>query len=163
MQHSSRIGSALAVSAIAVTLLAASPAAAEPPFSTLLGSWNGTGQVRLEGGKSETIKCKAYYTSKDGGQGLSLAFRCASASNKIEMRATLASSGSSVSGNWEERTFNAAGNVSGKVDPGKMSLAINGGGLSGSMSVSFGGNTQSVLISTEGSAFKGLRISLLRG
>lgn len=149
--------------AVAGLLAAAVPARADAPFSTLVGSWTGSGQVRLENGKSEGIKCKAYYTSKDGGQGLSLAFRCASASNKIDMRATLASSGSAVSGSWEERTFNAAGNVTGKVDGSNINLSIIGGGLTGSMSVSFGGNNQSVLISTEGSAFKGLRISLQRG
>lgn len=143
--------------------LGAQPASADAPFSALVGTWSGSGQVRLENGKSEGIKCKAYYTSKDGGQGLSLAFRCASASNKIDMRATLASTGSAVSGSWEERTFNAAGNVAGKVDGSSINLSINGGGLTGSMSVSFGGNNQSVLISTEGSAFKGLRISLQRG
>lgn len=152
-------GAAAAVMACAIV----APASADAPFASLLGSWSGTGQVRLEGGKAESIKCRAYYTSKDGGQGLSLAFRCASASNKIEMRATLESSGSSVSGNWEERTFNAVGNVAGKVDGGHLNLSINGGGLTGSMSVSFGGNNQSVLISTEGSGFKGLRISLSRG
>lgn len=148
---------------VAGVLATAAPARADAPFSTLIGSWSGSGQVRLENGKSEGIKCKAYYTSKDGGQGLSLAFRCASASNMIDMRATLASSGNAVSGSWEERTFNAAGNVSGKVDGSNINLSINGGGLTGSMSVSFGGNNQSVLISTEGSTFKGLRISLQRG
>lgn len=160
--RSSRNSVWVAVAAL-LPLACASPVLAEPPFATLLGSWSGTGQVRLEGGKAESIKCRAYYTSKDGGQGLSLAFRCASASNKIEMRATLESAGSKVTGNWEERTFNATGDVSGKVDGSHLDLSINGGGLTGSMSVSFGGNSQSVLISTEGSGFKGLRISLSRG
>jgi hypothetical protein len=43
-----------------------------------------------------------------------------------------------------------------------LSLAISGGGLSGSMSVSFSGSRQSVSINTTGSGLKGVSISLRR-
>jgi len=138
-------------------------AAAESPFSSLAGTWRGSGQIRLEGGKSETIRCKAYYTTNSGGAELGMAIRCASASNKIEMRATLNYvSGGRVSGKWEERTFNATGAVAGKASSDRLSLSIDGGGLNGRMSVRLGGSSQSVSISTSGSVFRGLNLSLSR-
>ena len=156
--------------AAAVTLMAAGavlasqqPALADSPFSNLAGTWSGKGQVRLEGGKSEAIRCKAYYTTSSGGSELGMAIRCASAASKIEMRANLKYDNGSVSGNWEERTYNAAGDVTGQASQSKLSLKIQGGGLDGSMSVRLGGASQSVSISTSGSAFQGLDLSLSRG
>lgn len=139
------------------------PAAADSPFGTLAGTWSGQGKVRLEGGKSEAIRCKAYYTTSDGGAGLGMAIRCASAANKIEMRANLIYANGSVSGKWEERTYNAAGEVSGQASSSKLTLKIQGGGLDGNMSVRLGGASHSVSISTTGSAFQGLDLSLSRG
>lgn len=138
------------------------PARAEGPVPSLVGAWSGNGKIRLEGGKTEAIKCRAYYTAK-GGSGLSLAIRCASASSsKIEMRASLEFSGSKASGNWEERTYNATGDVAGSAADGKLSLAISGG-VSGSMSVTYGGSSHSVSITTNGSALQGVNINLSRG
>lgn len=149
---------------VACALVAFSTAAsAQSPFSSLEGAWSGSGQIKLEGGKTESIRCKAYYNTKSGGSALSLAIRCASASNKIEMRASLEYAGGSISGSWEERTFNAAGNVTGHATASRISLSINGGGLNGSMSVSLGGSRQQVSISTDGVALKGVSISLSRG
>lgn len=156
--------SLVALVASVVALSAASvPVAAESPFGTLAGTWSGSGQIRLEDGKSEAIRCKAYYTTKDGGVTLGMAIRCASPSNKIEMRADLTYQNGSVAGSWEERTFNATGQVSGKASAEQLSLAIDGGGLKGSMMVKLGRSSQSVKISTEGSGFKGLDLSLSRG
>lgn len=144
------------------SLLGVAPAAADSPFASLAGTWSGAGQIKLEGGKSENIRCKAYYTTNAGGAGLGMAIRCASASNKIEMRAALTYADGKVSGDWEERTFNAAGKVNGKAAANNLSLAIDGGGLSGSMSVRLGQSSQLVSISTTGSAFRGLNLSLTR-
>lgn len=149
--------------AAGVSVLHVTPAAADSPFASLAGTWSGSGQIKLEGGKSESIRCKAYYTTNSGGAGLGMAIRCASASNKIEMRANLTYTEGKVSGSWEERTFNAAGQVSGKAAANNLNLAIDGGGLNGSMSVRLGQTSQLVSISTTGSAFRGLNLSLSRG
>ena len=77
----------------------------EAPFTTLTGTWSGGGQVRLEGGKTERISCKAYYTPRDGGTGVGIALRCASTSYSINLRSVLASSSGKVTGTWEEQTF----------------------------------------------------------
>ncbi len=154
-----------AIGALAVlTIMTGSTGArADGPFATMAGSWSGTGHVKLEGGKSEAIRCQAYYTASNGGAGLGMAIRCASASNKIEMRANLNYAGGAVTGDWEERTYNATGQVKGNATSERLSLTIEGGGLNGSMSVRMGGKSQSVSISTTGSTFRGLDLSLSRG
>jgi hypothetical protein len=137
-----------------------SPLPKTAPFAELTGAWTGAGQIRLEGGKTERVTCKAYYTPKDEGTAIGIALRCASTSYSIDLRSNLESANGRVTGNWEERTFNAAGNVTGRASNGNVSVAISGGGLSGSMSVSFGGSSQQVSITTSGTALKGVSISL---
>lgn len=136
------------------TLLAAAlmlPATTAPShagsvFSKLAGTWSGGGTLRLANGKREKLKCRAYYTKK-GGSGLGIAIRCASPSNKIHMRGTLRQGGSSVTGTWEERTFNAGGSVSGTASNSALRLSIRGT-VSGSLSISLKGNSARVTLST---------------
>ncbi|MCL4768396.1 MAG: hypothetical protein KJZ80_19435 [Hyphomicrobiaceae bacterium] len=159
--------------ALAVTIAASAGATAAyaqtalvkaaSPFSELSGSWSGGGKVRFSDGKSERITCRAYYNPKGDGEELGLAIRCASISYKIDIRASLLNENGRLSGRWEERTFNAEGDVTGRASSGSIRMDIAGGGLSGSMSVSYGSSTQAVSISTEGSNLKGVVISLSRG
>lgn len=154
---------ALACSSLVLTAVAALPLAAEEnPFPGLVGSWSGTGEARLEGGKTERMQCRGYYRGEGAG-GLGIAIRCANPSAKIDLRATLNNSNGNVSGNWEERTYNAGGQVTGKASASKVNLSISGGGLTASMAVAVSGATHSVLITTEGIALKGVKISLARG
>lgn len=162
MRIAGSLGTMALVSAAALTF-GSSNAAADNPFATLAGTWSGQGKVRLEGGKSESIRCRAYYTTSDDGSGLGMAIRCASSSNKIEMRANLSYANGAITGSWEERTYNATGEVKGQATSSQLSLSIAGGGLNGRMSVRLGGASQSVSISTTGSTFRGLDLSLSRG
>lgn len=139
-----------------------SRAYAQGPFQTLAGNWSGGGQIKLDNGKSEALKCRAYYTQKEADT-LGLAIRCASASNKIELRASLNQTGNQVEGNWEERTFNAAGTVTGRVTSGRINLSISGGSFSGSMNVAITGERHSVSIETNGIGLRAVNISLSRG
>jgi hypothetical protein len=129
------------------------------PFDVLLGSWRGGGQMELSEGKTERLKCNAYYTG--GGSRLGLAIRCQSEISNIEFRSKLSQSGGRITGSWEERTYNAEGTASGQATNGKINLAISGG-VTGSMLVSFGASRQSVSISTQGIALKGVSIDLTR-
>lgn len=131
-------------------------------FAQLIGSWSGGGEVNFSDGKTERISCRAYYNAKGAGDELNLAIRCASASYRIEVRANLLNDGGRLSGRWEERTFNAEGDITGKASSGTLSMTI-AGGISGAMSVSYGLSSQSVSISTEGTNLKGVSISLSRG
>lgn len=129
----------ITIAAVALSVGAgnAGIARAEPPgqiLTRLSGTWTGNGQVTFEKGQTEQLVCRAYYATKSERTSMGLAIRCASASYKFEMRATLNFEGTQVSGSWEERTFNAAGTVEGSVGESNLQLAI-AGVLSGAMSV----------------------------
>jgi hypothetical protein len=135
------------------------PLQANPsPFDTLLGSWRGSGQVRLNTGL-ERLSCNAYYTG--GGTQLGLAIRCKSDSSTVEIRSKLSLSGNRLTGNWEERTYNASGSASGTATPGRISIRVSGS-VSGSMVVKYSRTSQSVSIATSGSPLQSVSISLTR-
>lgn len=147
--------------AILLAPLALPALAAENPFTQLAGAWSGSGTAQLEGGKTESLRCKGYYTNGDGGAALGLSIRCANASAKVELRANLNYANGAVSGSWEERTYNQSGTITGKANGSKMNLAISGG-IEGSMSVSVADRHHSVTVSTAASALKGINISMSR-
>ena len=153
------------LAAVALTVLFVLPqwhdtrAADSNPFDTLLGSWRGSGQIRLADGKMERLKCNAYYTG--GGTQLGMAIRCQSETSNVEIRSKLSQSGGRITGTWEERTYNAQGSASGQASGGKISLQISGG-VTGTMSVSYSGSSQSVSIATQGIALKSVTIDLTR-
>jgi hypothetical protein len=131
---------------------------ADTLFDSLRGSWSGSGQIRYDDGTTEGIRCTAYYTGE--GAQLRLAIRCESGTNKVEIRGQLTAQGETLSGTWEERTFNAGGEAKGRVSADKMSLAVIGGGFKGAMSVSTTGGKQSVNIYAEGIKMKSVSITL---
>lgn len=150
---------AIGVGAGTLTAPTGSALAADNPFSSLNGTWNGSGTAKFDGGKTESLRCKGYYTG--GGDSLGLSIRCANASAKVELRANLKSANGNVSGDWEERTYNQSGTVSGKASASRMNLNITGG-IQGSMSVSIGGGSHQVSVSTGGPTLKGINISMTR-
>ncbi len=159
-QSAFRGGLIIALAAFTLTPTDVSNARAENPFDSLLGTWTGSGVLVLHGGQWENIKCNAYYTG--GGSKLRLAVRCASPSYRVEIRSKLTRTGDKISGTWEERTYNAAGSVSGRTLGNRLSFSISNGGFSGSMSVSYGGPEQSVSISTAGINLKSVNMTLSR-
>jgi hypothetical protein len=157
---------AAAATALATAVPLALVALASPggPFAELGGTWKGAGQARFADGTSERLRCRAYYTPKAGGNQLGLALRCASTSTKIEIRASLFNNQGRVTGSWEERTFNASGRATGRASGGSFNLAIAGGGLTGTMSVSSSGSKQTVSITTSGGgSLRSVSMSLSRG
>jgi hypothetical protein len=137
------------------------PARAGGPFEQLVGTWAGKGKVTFEGGNSETLACTAYYVSRDAGSGLGLAIHCASTSYKTEIRSNLHHVNGRISGEWEERSFNAAGAASGVVSSERISLQISGA-INGSMTIVQAGSTQSVSFSTSGGGLSAVSIGLSR-
>lgn len=130
-------------------------------FGSLKGSWRGGGQINLAGGRSESLRCKAYYNPKAGGQQLGMAVRCASTSYKFELRAQLAVKDGRVTGSWEERTFNASGSAAGVLQPGRMSLSASGA-VNAGITVSFSDSRQSVVMSGNFDKFRGIKLALSR-
>jgi hypothetical protein len=147
-----------------LALLAGSlqPAAAAPQdmFSAIAGYWVGPGRIEFEGGTSEALSCKAYYSNTDG---LSIVLRCASRSQKIELRAHLIAQGAKLTGTWEERTYNASGTASGEATDQQITLSVEGGGFTATMLVIQDTGSQSVSISTAGAGFNAVTVSLTRG
>lgn len=154
-----RVLTAVALMAV-LTLAQSDGSKADPsPFDTLLGSWRGSGQMKLDQGRKERLKCNAYYTG--GGSQLRMAILCQSESSNLHFRSNLSLSGGRITGSWEERTYNAQGNASGQVSGGKISLNISGG-VTGTMSVAYTPSRQSVSISTQGIALESVKIELTR-
>ena len=156
-----RRGKSTILAACAAIVMLATPAFAGSPFAALVGTWGGKATARLEGGKSERLSCKGYYSGK-GGSTLRLNIICANPSTKVELRSVLNYSNGRVSGTWEERNYNQSGTVSGTASSSKMRLLIGGGAFKGVLSLSIGESSQSVSISTQGSALKGMSINFAR-
>ncbi len=137
------------------------PAIAEAALGGLVGTWSGSGQIKLSDGRSERLSCRAFYNPRDGGAGMGIAIRCASQSYKIELRSSLALAGGRVTGTWEERSFNAGGSISGSAAPGSLDMAFSGS-TTGAMSISYSGSTQRVSITSSGTELSGVVLSLLK-
>lgn len=156
----------LAMCVVAVAAVAAGPGStrAEPSiaFAGLAGTWSGGGQLRLDDGKTERLTCRASYLQRAGGDNLGLSIRCASTSYKLELRSSLSHQGGKVSGTWEERNFNAGGELTGRAAAGALNLAFTGS-VSGTLSVSYGATSQRVTIMTSGGGMANVSINLTRG
>lgn len=149
--------------AVGAALLAASAGfapAQSQQMSDLIGAFSGRGSIVFVGNKTERIKCNAYNTG--GGDELRLVIRCASTSYKIEIRSKLNRTGSQLRGTWEERTYNAEGQATGRIADGNLSLSVSGGGFQGRMSVSYSRGNQRVRISTEGIDMRSVDINFAR-
>lgn len=156
-----RFSAALIVFVFSSAQLSAEPLT-QNLFIAMAGFWTGPGHIQYEGYPSEALQCKAYYTTKSQLNHLSIVLRCASSSNKIELRAQLTAEGDALAGTWEERTFNVNGNVTGLIKGRQISLSIEGGGFSATMSVEQDRANQTVGITTKGVAFNGVSVSLTR-
>jgi hypothetical protein len=145
----------------AASSFAAADLQASELFQKLDGTWRGSGKVTLSSGNEQRISCKAYYNVKGNGSDLGFAIRCAAPSNKFELRGNVRNDSGALSGTWEERTFNAVGDVSGTAKSDRVNLAI-GGTVSGSMQISLSGSRQQVAISTKTEGLKTISINLRR-
>lgn len=130
-------------------------------FRKLAGSWRGSGELTLADNTRERISCRGYYVLKDG-NGLSAAILCNSPNYKVEIRSRLTERQGGIRGSWEERVFNATGDVSGHATANRLDLSISGT-IQGSLSISSPTNARrhSVTISTAGIGFKRVQISLV--
>jgi hypothetical protein len=151
-----------AVALIGASTVSLSPnsAAADASLDVLAGTWHGGGTMSFESGNTESISCNGYYK---GAGNLSVVIRCKGASSNFELRSKLESNGDKVSGSWEERTYNATGDVSGTASAGKLNVQFSGS-LTGSLEMSFSSSSQlvSVSVGTKGAGIKGVLVSLIR-
>lgn len=144
-----------------LALLLLAPPSFATSFQDLAGTWRGNGRVHLLTGQSEALSCKAYFTPKDAGSGLGIALACASASNKIDLRAALSQTGEAISGSWEERSFNSTGSVAGTFSDDRIELTIDGT-IKATMSITLEGKSQLISIATDGQGFRSVDLELER-
>ncbi len=116
----------------------------------LAGRWSGWGSVKLSNGATEQVKCVATYFVKKAGALINQNLRCASASYKIDAKANYNVKGSALTGEWEERTHSAKGNVQGRMTGDGFQLAVKGETFSARMIVSSSRCKQSINISPRG-------------
>jgi hypothetical protein len=154
-----RLGAVALIGVTAVSL-STDVAASEPDLDVLAGTWRGDGTMSFESGQTESISCNGYYK---GGGTLSVVIRCKGTSSNFELRSKLDSNGDKVTGSWEERTYNANGQVSGTTSAGKLDVQFSGS-LTGSLEMSFSSSSQSVSVSvgTKGAGIKSVRVSFNR-
>jgi len=132
------------------------------PFAGMSGVWSGKGTIALEGGAKEAIRCRATYAVRADGNALQQTLRCASDSYKIELSGNVVANGGKLTGTWSEATRNVSGDLQGTASAGRFQVVVSAGGFTADLSATTQGNSQSVVIRSSGSDFKGANITLTR-
>ena len=153
-----RVRAAAAVLASTAGLVA-SGAAAEP-IDDLPGYWTGAGTVTLNGGDTERVKCAVVYKVRQGPTQIKQTLRCASSDYTINASAEYSVSGSQVEGKWEEKTYSATGDVSGRYTGGSFQLNIKGANFTAAMTMDVSRCKQSIQIRPKGLEVRRIAMSL---
>lgn len=122
--------------------------AAPGPFAKFGGSWTGSGTIKLAGGTSERIRCKAIYVVEEGGNRLGQEMTCASDSYKLKVTSDLAykQAAGVITGTWLEATYSTSGFVSGRATEREIKARVEGKNFYAEIGVLTNGNEQSVTI-----------------
>ncbi len=144
----------------AVSAVAMGQAALAGPIETLPGRWTGWGQMTLDGGNTERVKCVATYIKENGGRELRHNLRCASSNYRIDAVAQLKVSRGTVSGEWQERTYATGGAVTGRVSGDGINVRIVGNQFSATMMVDTGQCAQSMNIAPKGMGVRQIAVEL---
>jgi hypothetical protein len=165
---SRRLANACAALIVAVAIMVALSLSVRPghaqqgPFSELSGAWIGGGNITLQGGSHEPIRCRANYNTQSGGNDLKLSLRCASDSYNVDFQGNARNNGGSLSGSWFEATNHVAGQFSGSVKGNRIDARIEGQSFAAFLDVSTHGNRQSVSLRSPGSRVTNVSIALKR-
>jgi hypothetical protein len=138
------------VAAIALTTIVCSWVALADPIADLSGFWSGSGSVTLTSGNTERVKCQVFYKASEGNTQIRQTMRCASTDYAINSLAELRVKGSQVTGSWEEKTYSAKGEVTGRFNGESFALTIQGANFSAAMNVTLSNCKQSISISPKG-------------
>ncbi len=132
------------------------------PIELLPGRWTGWGEMTMDGGAKEKVKCIATYFSKAGGQELQHNLRCASTNYRINAAARLTVQQGKVSGVWEERTYSTGGAVSGDVVRDGISVTIVGQAFEASLKVATSKCRQTMNILPKGMGVARIAVDLAK-
>jgi hypothetical protein len=126
------------------------------------GVWSGKGSIALADGNKEAIRCRATYAVRSDGNALQQTLRCASDSYKFELSSNVVASSGKLSGTWSEATRNINGEVQGTTSGGRFQVVVSAGNFTADLVLTTRGNSQSVVIRSEGSEFRQATINLAR-
>ncbi len=153
---------AAAVFVIALSLSVRPGYAQQGPFAELSGSWVGGGNITLQGGSHEPIRCRANYDTQSSGNDLKLSLRCASDSYNVDFQGNARNNGGSLSGSWFEATNHVAGQFFGSVRGNRIDARIEGQSFAAFLDVTTHGSRQSVSLRSPGSRVTNVSIALKR-
>lgn len=150
--------------AVAAALLAfgAAGLASAGPLEQLPGRWSGWGEIIMENGKSERVKCIATYTNQGSGSDLRHSMRCASPNYKVDAVAELKVTGQRVSGEWNERIWSNTGAISGTVSHNGIIAHIVGQSFEANLNVETGICKQVLAINPKGMGVRRIRVNLAK-
>lgn len=126
------------------------PGAKASSIDELIGYWSGAGSVTLANGNTERVKCAVTYKVTDNGSQIKQSMRCASTDYSINAQADLTVKGERVSGSWEEKTYSAVGQVTGRYTGGAFQLSIQGASFSAALNLTLSNCKQSINITPQG-------------
>jgi hypothetical protein len=132
------------------------------PISDLAGFWSGNGSVALASGNTERVKCQVFYKASDSNTQLRQTLRCASADYTINSTAELQVKGGQVTGSWEEKTYAAKGDVTGRYSGENFALMIKGASFTATMNVTLSACKQSINITPKGLDITKVTIALAK-
>jgi hypothetical protein len=133
------------------------------PIEELTGYWTGGGTVLLPERVTEKVKCAVIYKVGGGGTLIKQTIRCASADYNINAVAELRVNGSQVAGNWEEKTYSATGQVSGRYTGSSFVLSIQGGNFTAAMDLGLtSACKQTIRIQPKGLEIKRITMNLAK-
>jgi len=141
-------------------MLFASAALADQ-IADLTGFWSGNGSISLANGRTERVKCQVFYKIEGGAQ-IKQTMRCASPDYTINALAELQLKGSHVSGTWEEKTYAAKGDVTGRYGGDGFVLSIKGANFTAAMNVTLSSCKQSLNITPQGLEVTRVSIALAK-
>ncbi|HWB43974.1 MAG TPA: hypothetical protein VG900_00900 [Hyphomicrobiaceae bacterium] len=150
------------VCAFALGVAAFASTAPADPLTDLGGYWTGTGSVTLSNGNKERVKCSVVYKVTDNSTQIRQTLRCASQDYSINALAELTLKGAQVSGSWEEKTYSATGQVSGRYTGNAFQLSIEGGNFTAAMNVNISNCKQSISISPQGLEVNSISLGLAK-
>lgn len=136
-------------------------ARAASPLEVLVGYWQGVGKVSMNNGKIERVKCAVSYKAGDNNS-IRQTMRCVSADYAIHALAEFRVSGAAVTGSWEERTYSATGEISGRHAGSTLALNIKGASFTAALNVSTVNCRQTINIAPQGLEVSRISIDLTK-
>ena len=110
----------------------------------------------------ERVKCAVRYKVGQGGTQIRQTLRCASADYSINGTAELSVKGAQVDGTWEEKTYSATGQISGRYTGSSFVLSIKGANFTAAMTVGLSTCKQSITIQPRGLEVRRISMSLAK-